>query len=212
MMRTFSKQPRNPLDPIATAVEILCGLVGIFIVVSLFLPQQGWGRGSVCTSVSSNSIPLLKAQNQDVAVAGLAHGSQAAIGNVAVCADHPGAALRLAGVLMAAPSLLLLLGALVLARRLLKSAARPADLYSAETADRLRFLGRFLTAGAIIAAIVESAAGTAVLASQINSTSWFEPGQWHLPVSALVVGLVMITLARVMSVGVAMREELDVTV
>jgi hypothetical protein len=41
---------------------------------------------------------------------------------------------------------------------------------------------------------------------------WFEPGQISFSFTTLIVGLALITVARVMSLGVKMREELDVVV
>jgi Protein of unknown function (DUF2975) len=213
-MRKSLHLSRSPLEPISTTVGIITALVAVFMILSLLLPQQTWGNGPVCTSVSFLSVPGPQTQAYHVAVSGLASGSQATINDVAVCADHPGTALRLAGLLMSWPSLVLLLGALALVRRLLKAAGRPGGLYALDTARRVRFLGWFLAAGALAAGGVESVAQTAVLTGQIHypGINWFSPDQWHLSAGALLVGLALITLARVMRIGVTMREELDATV
>ncbi len=213
-MRATPQRPRNPLEPVSTAVATATGLVALFIGLSLFVPSQGWGHGPVCTTAPYLSVPLTRAQTSEVAVTGLARTSQSSIQDVSICASHPGALLRLAGVLTSLPSLALLLGALIIVRRLLRAAERPDGLYTLDTARRVRFLGWFLTVGALTAAILESVARTVVLTSQIHypGVNWLETDQWGLPVATLLAGLVMITLARIMSVGVTMRQELDVTI
>ncbi len=149
-----------------------------------------------------------------MAVGGQVRGSQAMIGNVILCASHPDTVQRLAGLLAAWPSVILWVGFLVQIRGLLRIASQPGGLYSLPTAARLRRLGWFLTAGALAAAIIQTAANLVILLSQIHypGLNWFQPDKLHLSVSALLAGLALITVARVMRVGVTMREELDVTV
>ena len=213
-MSKTPRQPRNPLEPVSTVVGVITALVAAFGVLSLFLPSQGWGNGPVCTSAPYSSIPTAATQDYHAAVSGLAPGSHAAIQNVTLCADHPGAVLRIAGLFASMPSLALILGALVLVHRLLKAAERVDGLYTLDTARRVQVLGRFLTVGAATAGVIESAARTIVLTSQIHypGINWFATDQWHLPLSSLLIGLCLITFARVMGIGVTMREELDVTV
>jgi len=57
-------------------------------------------------------------------------------------------------------------------------------------------------------------ANMAIFLSQVHAPglNWFEPDKLHLSVATLLAGLALLTLARVMRVGVTMREELDVTV
>ena len=67
-------------------------------------------------------------------------------------------------------------------RRLLKSASQPGGPYCSVTAVRLGALG------------------------------WFEPAQVNFSFTTLIIGLALVTAARVMRQGVTMREELDVTI
>jgi hypothetical protein len=66
----------------------------------------------------------------------------------------------------------------------------------------------------VAAAVIQTVANLVILLTQIHYSglNWFEPDKLHLSLSALLAGLTLITVARVMRVGVTMREELDVTV
>jgi hypothetical protein len=75
----------------------------------------------------------------------------------------------------------------------------------------LRFLGWYLAGGAVLAGIIESLASGVVLAQQTSGVAW-SPTELRFPWFAFLVGLGVITCARVMRIGVTMREDLDGTV
>jgi Protein of unknown function (DUF2975) len=206
-----TRPSRDPLEPIASTVGCLIGLTVLFVLLSLLVHQAAWGDGPVCTSVPADGIPL---RISGLAVPGQVRGSQAAIGTVQLCVSHPGTWLRLAGLLASWPAGILWLGCLFQVYRLLATASRPGGLYSLATAARARRLGWFLTAGALAAGVIETVANLTIFLSQVHypGLTWFEPDKLHLSVATLLAGLALITLARVMRVGVTMREELDVTV
>jgi len=145
---------------------------------------------------------------------GLARGTQADLNDLLLCVGHPGAALRLASLLAALPSVLVLVVFLLRLRGLLLVAGRPGVLYSAATAARVRWLGWFLFAGSLAAAAIESAAQTVIFLSAVHypGLDWYEPQEWHLPVGYLVLGVALISVARVMRRGAFRREESGVTV
>jgi hypothetical protein len=200
--------PQNPLQPIASVVGVLTVLAGLFLILSVLVRQQAWGNGPVCTSVPANGIPL---RISGLSVGGMVRGSEVTIGNVVLCANHPNVRLRLVGLMASWSSVLLWLGFLFQLRRLLKIASQEDALYSPGTASRLRVLGWFLAAGALVVGLIETAANMTIFLSQVHypGLTWFEPDKLHLPVVALLVGLSLITVARVMRVGVTMREELN---
>ena len=119
--------------------------------------------------------------------------------------------LRTTGMLMSLPLLVLFLSSLWLLRRFLRAAGRPGRLYSLDSARRLGFLGWYLAAGAVLAGIIESVASGVVLAQQTSGVAW-GPTELRFPWFAFLVGLGVITCARVMRIGVTMREDLDGTV
>ena len=78
-----------------------------------------------------------------------------------------------------------------------------------EGTARLRWLGWFLFAGSLAAAAIESAARTAILLSVIRypGLAWYEPQEWHLPIGYVLLGVALISVARVMRIGALRREE-----
>ena len=85
---------------------------------------------------------------------------------------------------------------------------------SLATASRLRRLGWLLTLGGLAVSIIQSSARIVIFTRLVRSPGlgWFEPGQISFSFTTFMIGLTLITVARVMSLGVKMREELDVTV
>ncbi|MCW2938586.1 MAG: hypothetical protein JWN00_1571, partial [Actinomycetia bacterium] len=155
-----------------------------------------------------------KPTSDTVDIPNLAHGSYVTRGDlVKVCADHPGWLLRMIGVVTDLPFSVLLVGGILLGRRALSTAAQPGGLYAPQTVTRVRTLGRFLILGSAIGWIVTTAGQMYVTTSQIHEPSFIALDDFaSVPFTALLIGAVMLTLARVMGVGVAMREELDATV
>jgi hypothetical protein len=167
----------------------------------------------VCTSEGSANL-LWKSGHLPVvpAIDGLARGVQAMAGNVIFCANSPDVSLRLAGLLAAWPTALLWLVFLLRLHGLMRAASRPGGLYAPVTATRLRTLGWTMTAGAIAVAVLQSAANKIIAGRLVPGSGygWFD--HVTLPYAAFFVGLALLTIARVMRLGAAMREELDVTV
>jgi hypothetical protein len=174
--------------------------------------QAAWGNGPVCTSLGPYA-PVGLASGK-VSVLGLTAGSKASLYSATICADHPTAALRVAGLLAAWPYMILWGAFLFRLRGLLKAASQPGGLYAATTAVRLQGLGWLMTGGAVAVGLVESAAKVFIFTRLVHypGLGWFEPGQFDFSLWTLFIGLALITVARVMRLGVTMREELDVTV
>ena len=205
------RRPRNPLEPIATTVGCMTMLLIAVLLLSLLTRQASWGNGPVCTSVSGNDATIL---SRSAAVSGLARGAHASLGSVTICANSPTSVLRLAGLLVAWPYTVLWLVFLLRLKGLLQAASLPGGLYSPVTASRLRWLGWLLTLGGLAASIIQSSARIVIFTSLIHYRyrGQFVLGQISFSFTTLMIGLTLITVARVMNLGVQMREELDVTV
>lgn len=206
------RSPRNPLEPIATTAGCAATLLVAALLLSLLVHQAAWGNGPVCTSVSASDATIFSGP---VSIPGVARAAQASLGSVTICTSHPTSALRLAGVLLAWPYTVLWLIFLLRLNGLLKAASLPGGLYSPVTASRLRWLGWLLTFGGLAAGIIQSAARIVIFTRLVHypGLGWsFAPHQISFSFTTLIVGLALITAARVMGLGVKMREELDVTV
>lgn len=96
-----------------------------------------------------------------------------------------------------------------LLRRLVR-AVRQGDPFTPATARRLRFLGRFLIGGALLAALAETILlgllGGAVTTQQVSTVDFDIPGY------ALISGFGVLVIAEVVRRGVAMREALEGTI
>lgn len=205
-----SRAARSPLEPIATAVRWAFGLFIVGILVSALRHQALWGSGPVCTYLSPHDGPLVGGR---VSVLGLAAGSKATLASAQVCSSNPTSALRLAGLAAAWPYLVLWVIFLFRLGGLLQSASQPGELYSAATAARLRRLGWLMTGGGIAASVIASTAKIFIFTRLVHYPGlMFEPFEVNFSFWALIVGLTLISVARVMRLGVTMREELDVTV
>jgi hypothetical protein len=201
----------NPVEPIATAVGCVTGLFVAVMLLSLLVRQASWGNGPVCSTVTPNDASLF---GGPVSVPGLAAGIKASLASIDICANHPTSALRLAGLMAAWPYTILWGTFLFRLRRVLKVASQPGWLYSAETASRLRSIGWLMTGGGIGASVITSVAQIFIFTRLVHypGLGWFEPWQIDFSVWTLIIGLALITVARIMRRGVTMREELDVIV
>jgi hypothetical protein len=209
-VRKASSSP-SPLEPIATAVGCLTGLFVVVILLSLFVHQAAWGNGPVCSTVSANDASLFSGP---VSVRGLAAGTKAALNTINICTSHPSAALRLAGQAAAWPYTILWGIFLFRLRHLFKSASQPGMLYSVETAVRLRGTGWLMTGGGVAASAVASVAKIFIFSRLVHypGLGWFAPWQVDFSVWTLIIGLALLSVARIMRLGATMREELDVTI
>jgi hypothetical protein len=213
-----NRPARDPLDPIRTVVgSLLILIIGGFVVsfLSGFMSvhTELFGGGPVCTTEGSGGL-LWKSGRLPVvpAIDGLARGVKATAANVIFCANSPDLSLRLTGLLTAWPTAILWLVFLLRLHGLMKAASRPGGLYLPVTATRLHALGWIMTAGAVAVAGLQSAANKIIAGRLVPGSGygWFD--HVTLPYAAFFVGLALLTIARVMRLGAAMREELDVTV
>jgi uncharacterized membrane protein len=169
----------------------------------------GWGDPEVCIDVPNGTI---RTSGVGAEPQGLPANSRAYASTITVCAQEPSTALRIGATLLYLPWVLLFFGFLLLVHRLLRAAAGDG-IYSLGTARRLRFLGWFLLAGGLLAATVEALARGYVLSAQFSYLDWLSgANQWSVSFPLLLSAIGLITFARVMRIGVDMREDLEGTV
>ena len=200
------------LEPLSTvvaiALRVLVGVVVVGFVLSLFHTgiHVGWGRDA-CVSTDWLSESSSGAAAEFGAKAGAVVDA-----TPRYCASDPSTYQSALGALGELPSFVFLMGGLFVLNGVLRTATREG-VYTLRTAARLRLLGWWLLLGGLIAEGIEAGTKTALLstlATDVPSDAWL--AMWSTPYFKLFAALGLIAFARVMRVGVAMREDLDGTV
>ncbi|MFE6497299.1 DUF2975 domain-containing protein [Streptomyces sp. NPDC057747] len=202
------------LEPVATVVRGVYRLLLVGLVVGAVGPLVGtklglmWGGPNVCAESRS-----------DFSTDGFTGRFRPRAGvevmtRPSYCTDHADGAQRLFDFLGGFPSLLLVLGILFLLNRLIQGASREG-VFTVRTAKQLRVVGWWLLLGCLAAAVVEAGAHAALLATlaqdyTFTADSWL--GAWQPPYALVFTALGILTFARIMRAGVAMREDLEGTV
>ena len=172
------------------------------------------GPSSSVTGVCLNAAQaLLQHTGSGLSPAGLSPGVHAARNTASVCAAHPTAGQALASAVTMLPIDLLRLGALYLAMRLARTAARDG-VYTAQAARLLLILGWWLLAGGLVATVTEAFARMNLLGQLVTwNVDWGQwPAAWSVSWPVAWIGLGLITFARVMRIGAGMRADLEGTV
>ncbi|MDQ1726666.1 MAG: hypothetical protein QOK14_711 [Frankiaceae bacterium] len=205
----------NPLEPIATATDVLLGLVLAGLLITVVATAFGSGslfgfggpHASVCvdrpgygSSDPAPFVPLRPGANLSVMTTGLR-----------LCTDAPTTAERVWYSILVFPSGALLIGALWLMRRVVGEAAR--GIYTRATALRLRTLGRYLVAGCLVQLVVEQVASGRLLNDfLIGGAPIIGAVRFRLDIAAVLAGVAVLSWARVMRIGAQMRDDLEGTV
>ncbi len=199
---------RNPLEPLATFNwMVLCLLVIGFaggVILTLFGSGSilGWGHSAyICVSTQGMSANTAGGPFDLHPHSGVGVGST----GLRLCADKPSAGQRwwytlenLPGTVTAIVVVLITFLALRLAQR--------HGLYTPGIASRLRLLGWFLVADSVLRPTIEVYASHKLWATMADASM---PTQWDPVWPFLFAGLALLSLARIMRVGSAMREDLE---
>ena len=128
-----------------------------------------------------------------------------------LCASSPTAAQRMWFSLLGLQSTVLLIGALWLVRRVVVEAR--TLMYSTRTARRLRQLGWFLAGGAGVHLVTDQLLTAGLLRTFLTAGGPTWPGNpYHLDMGVLLAGVGVLSFARIVRVGVQMRDDLEGTV
>ncbi len=210
---------RNPLEPMSSAVTMIVTLIAVVTVLGVFgsmfvdgVSVLGIGDTTVCVTDTTKTVgPDVPSHMGFKAAPGASMGLDA---HPSFCTDDPSTAQGLLNTATRVPSFVFTVGALLLVLRLIRG-AEGDGLYTAGTARRLRRVGWWLLAGSVLAAIAESVSEKALIHSlsrggDVSALSGLI--SWDAPYMAILTGLGVLSFARIMRVGVAMREDLDGTV
>jgi hypothetical protein len=220
-------KPRNRLERFATLDRLAMVVTWVFwlaVVVTavqllLALTRSGGLANPVPKSQPYSKVclasgpALLQHAGSGLSHPGLAPGVHATWDTAFVCTAHPttGQALAYAATLL--PLDLLRLGALYLAMRLARTAARDG-VYTARAARLVLMLGWWLLAGGLVATVAEAFARVYLLSQlvtwHVDWGQWPAAWSWSWPVA--LIGLGLIIFARIMRVSAGMRADLEGTV
>lgn len=207
---------RDPLEPAATVVNTMVAMVatlmGLGIVATIFGSGSLFGIGSpyVCVDARSGIVGVPQMGGD---VLGMLDNVTSSIQTVELCTNSPTVGQRVLNILIQLPTFLVFIGGSVLAISSFRRIRRDG-IFAMHTADRLRALGWFVFAGEVLATLIEAIARGWLADTMINGSvpmlSW--SGDWKLSWAALILGVVLISFARIMKISAAMREELDGTI
>ena len=217
-----SRPARDPFGPLETVVGAALGMVGVSLALVLVAAVVGlvsdadsrWsfatiGDPEACALVSNEAVPAAT----DVPQSDLRRGSARAIAEqVDVCLTRPTPVQKVASTLTPVGDVVFGVGALLLLRRSIRT-ARDDGLFGLRFAGRVRELGWFVLLMSLLWPFVAAAGRGVVLAAAVRDTSWtrtlYEPGiSWGF----VVVGVGVVTVARVLRRAVVLQEDVDETV
>jgi len=220
-------KPRSRLGRLATLQRLATVVTWVFwftaVVTALQLILALTRSGALLIPVP-NSQPdsrvclitapaLLQHAGDGLSHPGLAAGVQATWNTAFLCTAHPTVGQALAFAVTLLPIGLLRLGALYLAMRLARTAARDG-IYTAQAARLVLILGWWLLAGGLAATAAEAFARVNLLSQLVTwPVDWGQwPAAWSVSWPVALIGLGLITFARIMRISAGMRADLEGTV
>ena len=224
-----SPRPRSRLQRLATAGRLATAITWVFWITAGYTALRvilALTRGGVLGAPALNgqpgppplvwvtiAPPLLQHAGSVLIHSGLAHGVQASWNGAILGTAHPAAGQALAFAVTLLPAGLLRGGALYLAMRLARTAARDG-VYTVQAARLVLFLGWWLLAGGLVTSIAEGFAQLNLLGLlvtwHVDWVDWPASWGWSWPVEWFGLGLII--FARVMRVSAGMRADLEGTV
>lgn len=212
-MRGMAKRAgrdRNPLEPLASFSGMLlyfyaaAALMTIYSMATGSGTFLGLGRGVFVCATSKDAGGDIEQTSWFRLHAGVNLNPS----SLELCASKPNAEQRWLYSIQQLPDTITALAVVLLTYLVLRQAAR-FGLYSAGMATRLRILGWFLVAESVIGPTIEVYASRTLWHTMADGPQGM---QWGLGYTALFAGLALLSLARIMRVGTAMREDLEAVV
>lgn len=208
---------RNPLEPAATWVYVFLALVGtllgLTIIGTVFWSGSVFGIGSpdTCVEVVNGRVPV--PQSEPSVVLGAENGVRAEPSMVRMCVGSPTVGQRLLGAVgqWRLPTFVVFVGSLVLAARLIRGATREG-IFTQVVAGRLRTLGWFVLAGEVVASLVEAQARNWLTNTMMVDREDVFATDWDVSIMAMFLGVVLISMGRIMRISTTMREDIEGTV
>ncbi|WP_433268867.1 hypothetical protein ACQPZF_05350 [Actinosynnema sp. CS-041913] len=198
---------KNPLQPLTSLVRFGWSITAVLFAGGALLRAVYTLRGTVCFTADNAPSP-------GVDDSPLYRDTVTAYPEVVrMCLPEPTFGDRLLGILESAPSNFGYAGTFLLLMVLLEKAVKEG-IHTADTADRLRRFGWYLLIAMPAATLVEAVSRSVLVQRavtyDVEATMFL--AEWDAPWWALVTGLGMLSLAKIMRTSASMREELEGTV
>lgn len=205
-------EDRKVLEPLFSTVSValraLVGVVVVGFILSLFVDgiHVGWAGGDVCVTAEGASG---RSSGTD-AMFGAREGVHVST-TPKYCTSDPSVSQQLLNTLRTLPPFALMVGGLWLLNRLLRGASQNG-VYIQQTVSRVRMLGWWLLIGSLVAEAMQTIAQIALLGTLAKGDSASVGDVWHIPFLSIFVALGLLTFARIVQVGVVMREDAEGTI
>ena len=198
------------LAVLATATTVIRTLTGQGPLFGAHIGGPSPSLPGICLNAAQALLPHTASR---LPHSGLSPDVRATWNTANLCAAHPTLRQALADTITLLPTDLLRLGALYLAMRLARAAARDG-VYTAQVARLLLILGWWLLAVGLVATVTEAFARMNLLSQLVTwNVDWGQwPVAWSVSWPVAWIGLGLITFARIMRIGAGMRAELEGTV
>lgn len=219
-MDTSTEDRADPLAPIELAVTVVAALLALLLVVAI--PLAVFGSGAVlglgdeeaCATVRPGTVPYGVADGlpRSEGVDGLHRDARTWPERIEVCDRHPSTGVKAAATGGGAADVAVLVGFLVLTRRLIRT-ARHRGLFTPAVAAATGLLGWFLLLGSLGAAVVQALADGVVISSAVDDVGWADGlRDFDMPWTLVLVGVGVLTVARVIRGAVALQDDVDATI
>jgi hypothetical protein len=171
----------------------------------------GFGDREVCAPARPGEVPW-GGEEPRRAVPGLADDARWHTAELAVCVEDPDPGLRLAASLGGLSELAIFVGSLVLVRRVIRHARR-SGLFAEGVAARVRILGRFLVVAAPVSAFLARLGDHLVLDAAVAGELWYTHLlSWDFPWTVFIVGVGLVSTAKVMAYAGELQDDVDRTI
>ncbi len=206
-------KPRSPYEPFATVISGGAALSVLAVAVGLLSALVGrshfYGIGDHTICVQNDNMSFSGGEQPPLFPPGVA----ASPVGTSLCTNHATTAQQVMSALTEVPSALFYGGALLLLWWFLDGAKRFGP-FKPVNAKRVRFIGWWLIVGGVVAASTQRVARTLLIDTMMRHSDRL-PWAYGLPsltASAILTGLGLLVVARILRVGAQMQDDLAGTV
>jgi Protein of unknown function (DUF2975) len=206
-------KPRSPYEPFATVIGAGAALyvlaVPFGLVSAAFFGSHLYGIGDHTVCVDDDNMSIGAGTQPPWFPPGVA----ATSAGTSLCTNHATTAQQVMSTLTEVPSALFYGGALLLLWWFLDGAKRFGP-FKAVNARRVRFIGWWLIVGGVVAESTQRVARTLLIDTLVRHSDEL-PWAYGLPTltaSAVLTGLGLLVVARILKVGAQMQDDLVGTV